>query len=73
MKVCGTLYKKPCIVLLGITDGILPKFGALQDILLDREEVYFIVNVCRTIFYSDHFNAYVIQLLDTSVTVNQRE
>ena len=55
------MYKKPCGVLLGVADSIilLPKFGALQDILVDREEVFFVVKVYCTLFFSEHFNAYV--------------
>ena len=67
------MYKKPCGLLLGVVDGILPEFGAVQDILVDREELFFVVKLYRTLFFSEHFNAYVTELLDESVTVNQRD
>ena len=60
-------------MLVGVTDSILPKFGALQEILIDREEVLFLVKVYRTVFYSEHYNAYVIKLLDETVIINQRD
>ena len=31
------------------------------------------VKVCHTQFFSEHFNAYVVDFLDDSVTVNQRD
>ena len=73
MKVNGTMYKDSCAVLLGVTESILPKFGAVQEILIDGEEVLFVVKVYRTLSYSEHFNAYIIKLLDEVLTISQRE
>ena len=73
MKVLGTVYKTPCAVLLGVTDTIHPKFGALQDILIDKEEVFFCVKLYKTITFSEHFNAFVVKLSDESDTINQRD
>ena len=67
------MYKDPCAVLLGVTESILPKFGSMQEILIDGEEVLFVVKVYRTLSYSEHFNAYIIKLLDEVLTISQRE
>lgn len=40
--------------------------------LVDKEELFFVVEEYQTLFFSEHFNAYVVELVDKSVTVNQR-
>lgn len=58
-KVGGTVYKIDCMVVLGAEDDF-PQFAYVEDILVGNDSlVHFIVNVCDTRFFSNHFHAYV--------------
>ena len=50
MKFKGTMYKEPCVLILGVTDSVFPTFGTLQEILIDREEVLFVVKMYETVY-----------------------
>ena len=71
MKVCGTMYKKPCSLIVSMEDSIFPKFGQLQDILVHKEEVLFHLKMYETLSYSEHFNAFVVKTTSVLTTVNQ--
>ena len=73
VKVLGTTYKKPCAVVIGTTSGVLPQFGSIEDILVHDEEVLFTVTKYTTLYYSEHFNSFVIQKTSELCTVYQRE
>ncbi len=72
VKVDGTLYKKPCALLLG-TDNDLPLFSNLQEILIAREEVYFNVKLFETICYNPHYHAYVVFPTEQYQTIHRSE
>ena len=72
MKVYGTEHKKPCALIIGMEHGVLPQFGGLEDILVDKDDVIFIVRMYRTIKYASHFNSFVVEEVSTElVTVAQ--
>ena len=72
MKVFGTTYKKPCAVI-GTMSSIHPQFGSIEDVLVNDEEVLFIIKKYTTLYYSEHFNSFVIQKTSELCTVYQRE
>ena len=73
VKVFGTTYKKPCAVVIGTTSGIHPLFGSIEDVLVNDEEVLFTVKKYTTLYYSEHFNSFVIQKTSELCTIYQRE
>ena len=73
VKVFGTTYKKLCAVVIGTTSGIHPQFGSIEDVLVNDEEVLFTVKMYTTLYYSEHFNLFVIQKTSELCTVYQRE
>ena len=38
----------------------MPVFGSLDDILIIQDVVYFNLKVHETLYFSEHFNAYVV-------------
>lgn len=61
VKVSGTLYKKPCALLLGVTDDY-PQYGKLQKVyILDSDRVAFYVQILETTSFNSHYHAYVVQ------------
>ena len=73
VKVFGTTYKKLCAVVIGTTSDIHPQFGSIEDVLVNDEEILFTVKKYTTLYYSEHFNAFVIQKTSELYTVYQRE
>ena len=73
MKVFGTTYKKLCAVIIGTMSSIHPQFGSIEDVLVNDEEVLFIIKKYTTLYYSEHFNSFVIQKTSELCTVYQRE
>lgn len=73
VKVYGTIYKKPCAIVIGVTDHIHPQFGSIEDVLVNQEEVLFVVKKYTTLYYSEHFSAFVIQKSSEFCTVYQQE
>ena len=69
VRVNGTMYKEPFGVLLGVTDSILPNFGALRKFSLIEKSICG-KSVAWALFYSEHYNAYVMKLL---VTISHRD
>lgn len=61
IRVNGTLYKKPCGLVVGAKDD-LPLFGNLQNILTGNGKVYFHVQLYKTLYFSDHYHAYLVEL-----------
>ena len=54
------MYKRHCAVVVGIqNDGLLPEFGKVEDILVADNELYFHVQLCLTMRYSEHYHALV--------------
>ena len=61
IKVHGTMYKRPCALVVGIQDdGVFPQFGQLQEILVINGDVYFHVQLYSTVKYSEHYHAHAI-------------
>ena len=73
VKVFGTTYKKLCAVVIGTSSGIHPQFGSIEDIFVNDEEVLFSVKKYTTLYYSEHFNSFVVQKTSELCTVYQRE
>lgn len=73
VKVDGTLYKKPCIVVVKISEELLPIFGQLNEILLIRDEVHFHLQLYNTVYYHEHYNAYVVSLTTQYNTMNSKD
>ena len=60
MKVGGILYKRPCVLLLGVDDDY-PLFGRLREIfILNSSRVFFYVDVMQTSLFLSHYHAYHI-------------
>lgn len=59
VKLYGTLYKTPCALVVAM-NGIFPVFGEIVDILLSRDKVYMRLRLYQTIYFHEHFNAYVV-------------
>ena len=72
MKVSGTEYKKPCCLLLSFSDDE-PIFGELIDILNIEGEIHFHVKERQTLYYSSHFQAYVLGQPGRSTSVRQAD
>ena len=72
VKGFGTTYKKPCAVVIGMS-GIHPLFGSIEDVLVNDEEVLFTVKKYTTLYYSEHFNSFIIQKTSELCTIYQRE
>ena len=41
VKVYGTVYKTPCALVVGMEHGVTPRFGCLQEIFVEKEEILF--------------------------------
>ncbi len=72
VKVHGTEYKKPCGVLLSFNEDE-PEFGEVLDILFIGGEVYFHLQLQKTLFFAEHFQAYVIVKTQERLTVCQTD
>ena len=57
VKADGILYKKHCILVKEIDE--LPIFVFVEELFVKDSSLYFIVEMCETVFFSDHFHAYV--------------
>ena len=68
VKVSGTLYKKPCCLLLSFINN-QPLFGELLDILHLQGEIHFHVQKYDTLYYAPHYQAYVLEQSSTRTTV----
>ena len=74
IKVHGTMYKRHCAVVVGIqNDGLLPEFGKVEDILVADNELYFHVQLCLTMKYSEHYHALVFVTRKDYRTITQTE
>lgn len=60
-RCCGTLYKKPCALVIG-THHDFPLFGQTENIIIVHGEVHFHVRLFNTLYFSDHYHAYVLDL-----------
>ena len=54
------LYKKPCALVVTMSED-LPKFGCVQDIFYMNQKVYLRLELFDTVFFSQHYHAYVIE------------
>ena len=71
MKVFGTMYKKPCALVVGTTHSVLPQFGSLEDIVVDKEEAVFTVKLYETLYFSEHYHSYGVKLSSAVICVMQ--
>ena len=69
IKIHGTLYKKPSAIIVGMAND-LPVFGEIRDILVIKEEVYFHVNIFKTLLYNEHYHSYVVILVEDHQTIS---
>lgn len=69
-KLTAQSTKKPCALLLSFTNDS-PEFGELLDILLIEDEVYFHVQLQETVYFTEHFQAYIIRKRSTKQTIDQ--
>lgn len=71
MDVDGTLYKKPCAVLLKMNvDSELPSFGKVIHIFVVNSKVFFYVQVLDSLYYDFHFHCYNIIVSNQFITVD---
>lgn len=68
IKLFGTLYKPSCCVVMGFQDD-MPKFGEISDILVLGEDVSFILYKYTTLFFDEHFHAYVVEKSTSNKTI----
>ena len=62
IKVHGTLYKPSMFLFVDVdTDGSLPIFAKILNIIVVCEQAYFVVDVAKTKFFSQHLNAYAVK------------
>ena len=57
MKADGILYKKHCVVVKQVDE--LPIFMFVEEIFVKDSSLYFIAEICESVFFSDHFHAFV--------------
>ena len=47
----------------------LPVFGKLQEIFIVQSDVYFSVQIYSTLWFDEHFHAYVVKATSTEVII----
>ena len=58
VEVCGTTYKKPCILVIESEDDF-PVFGRLSSVYtLDHKKIIFSVQMLHTHSFDPHFHSY---------------
>ena len=57
MKADGVLYKKHCVVVKEVDE--LPVFVLVEELFVKDSSLYFITETCESVFFSDHFHAFV--------------
>ena len=63
VKYNGIVYKKNNSYLIIGVDGLYPKFGCVNDILvLGVDVIVFVLTPCEVVFYDNHMHAYAITL-----------
>ena len=60
VKVCGTTYKKPCVVVVGI-DEEFPLFGKITSVYIIDEIIVFSVLLLYTCTYNPHYHAFEVK------------
>lgn len=71
VNINGTLYKKPCILVLKMED--YPVFGKLLDIFKYNSSVYFHVKVLKTESFDQHFHCFILEPSTSMLCIDQTE
>ena len=57
MKANSILYKKHCVLIKEVDE--FPVFVFIEELFVKDSSLYFIVETCESVFFSDHFHAFV--------------
>ena len=59
MIVENTIYRKPCVVLIGFENDY-PLFGRVEDIFVVNCKILFHVTILKTEYFCNHLQAFII-------------
>lgn len=68
VSIGGTVYKKPCVLLLTTREDY-PIYGKLEEIYVINSMPHFYVQVLTTVKYCDHFHCFIVQLSGVKLAV----
>lgn len=69
---CGTTYKKPCVLVVGCEDEF-PVFGRLSSVYIVNRNITFGVQILHTHSFDPHFHSYRVTCTTNSKFVCYNE
>ena len=72
VEIYGTLYKRSCCLVIQVKDDLLV-FGELKEIYNVQCDIYFKVQTYTTLWFDEHFHAYVVEATPTETFVKSGE
>ena len=72
VEVDGTLYKKPCTLVVRMEDGV-PIFGKLQEIYEVDSKYFYHLKVYDTQDFNHHFHSFIIRQSSTTIIIDRKE